>query len=268
MLASPKDTPSPIAAVWPTAKKMKIVASIYATFLQRAFDNVFHDVCLQQLPVVFTIDRSSLSAPDGSTHHGIYDIAFLNAMPNMVICQPRDGHVLKELLESAFSWNRPTAIRFPNMATDESPLPIKPRELGIGEVLVEGKEIALVALGHMNTTAVKVREILLKEGIEATLVDPVFVKPLDSDLFCRILSTHKCVVTIEEHAMSGGLASIFNSFVVRNGFNQVQVLNFGIPETFVEHGSHKEIIQGIGLNPEAIAQQILQQIAITPTFHV
>ncbi len=101
-------------------KKMKVVASIYATFLQRALDNLFQDVCLQELPVVFAVDRAGISGPDGSTHHGIYDISFLNAMPNMVICQPRNGKVLRELLESAFSWGRPAAIRYPNMATDDS----------------------------------------------------------------------------------------------------------------------------------------------------
>ena len=98
---------------------MKVVASIYATFLQRAFDNVFHDICLQELPVVFAIDRAGISGPDGSTHHGIYDLSFLNAMPNMVISQPRNGQLLKELMESAFSWKRPTAIRYPNQTTED-----------------------------------------------------------------------------------------------------------------------------------------------------
>jgi 1-deoxy-D-xylulose-5-phosphate synthase len=242
-------------------KKMKVVSSIYATFLQRAFDNLFQDVCLQELPVVFAIDRAGISGPDGSTHHGIYDIGFLNAMPNMVICQPRDGHVLKELLESAFSWNRPTAIRYPNMATEERDAPLVKRELGTAEILAEGKEIALIALGHMCHTALAVREILAKEGISATVIDPVFAKPLDTDLFCRILLTHKCAVTIEEHSLSAGLGSIFNSFVVRNGFLNVQVLNFGIPDAFIEHGSHKELITELGLTPEAIALKILQHYA-------
>jgi 1-deoxy-D-xylulose-5-phosphate synthase len=111
------------------SKKYKVLCSIYSTFLQRALDNLFHDVCLQELPVVFAIDRAGISGPDGSTHHGIYDMSFLQAMPNMVICQPRDGHVLKELLESAFSWNRPVAIRYPNMTTDVEEKPLKERTL-------------------------------------------------------------------------------------------------------------------------------------------
>ncbi len=242
-------------------KKMKVISSIYATFLQRALDNLFQDVCLQELPVVFAIDRAGISGPDGSTHHGIYEIGFLNAMPNMVICQPRNGHVLKELLESAFSWGRPTAIRYPNMATEEPAEPIMRRELGAAEILVEGEEIALIALGHMCQTALRVREILMKEGLQATVIDPVFVKPLDTDLFCRILLTHSCAVTIEEHSLSAGLGAIFNSFVIRNGFTNVQVLNFGIPDAFIEQGCHSELIAELGLNPEAIALRILQELA-------
>ncbi|MBS0607005.1 MAG: 1-deoxy-D-xylulose-5-phosphate synthase [Verrucomicrobia bacterium] len=242
-------------------KKMKVVCSIYATFFQRAFDNLFQDVCLQELPVIFAVDRGGISGPDGSTHHGIYDIAFLNAMPNMVICQPRDGHVLKELMESAFNWNRPTAIRYPNMATDEPSAPIRQRTLGSAEVLSQGKEIVIVALGHMCHTAMSVKEILKKEGIECTVIDPVFVKPLDSDLFCHILLSHKYVVTIEEHALSGGLGMIFNNFILQNKFNHIQVMNFGIPDTFLEQGSHKELVHEIGLTPETIASQILQEFA-------
>ncbi len=125
-------------------KDLKVVCSIYATFLQRALDNVFHDVCLQESPVVFAIDRGGISGPDGSTHHGIYDIGFLQTMPNMVICQPRNGHVLKELLESSFSWKRPTAIRYPNMVTNENEAPLKKREIGTAEILCEGKDILIL----------------------------------------------------------------------------------------------------------------------------
>jgi 1-deoxy-D-xylulose-5-phosphate synthase len=240
-------------------RKMKVVCSIYATFLQRAFDNLFQDVCLQELPVLFALDRSGISGPDGSTHHGIYDIAFLNAMPNMVICQPRNGHVLKELLNSAFSWNRPTAIRYPNMLTTEEGASTQTRELGSAEILSEGQEIALVALGHMCTVALKVKEILSQEGINATVIDPVFIKPLDAELFCNILHTHPYIVTIEEHAVNAGLGMVLNHFILQNKFSSIQILNCGIPDTFIEQGSHKELLAEIGLTPEAIAQQILRE---------
>ncbi len=243
-------------------KKMKVVCSIYATFLQRAFDNLFQDVCLQELPVLFAIDRAGISGPDGSTHHGIYDISFLNAMPNMVICQPRNGHVLKELMESAFSWNRPTAIRYPNMSTDEGNAPIGKRELGQAEVLARGSEVVIFALGHMCQTALSVREILQAHGIEATVVDPVFVKPLDSDLLCDLLSSHRYAVTIEEHSLSSGFGSIFNNFLIRNQYQHLSVLNFGIPDTFVEQGSHGELLSEIGLKPAAIADRILEEFSL------
>jgi 1-deoxy-D-xylulose-5-phosphate synthase len=245
-------------------KKMKVVVSIYATFLQRAFDNLFHDVCLQELPVVFAIDRAGISAADGSTHHGLYDIGFLNAMPNMVICQPRNGHLLKELLESSFHWMRPTAIRYPNMATDEPDLPIQSREIGAGEVLLEGKDLLIVALGHMCGSALKIAELLLKEGVSATVVDPIFVKPLDTDLFCRLLLSHKYVVTLEEHAVSSGLGMIFDAFMLRSGFTHIPTLNFGIPDTFVEHGSYGELMGELGLDPASIARQIVRHFDLVP----
>lgn len=237
-------------------RKMKVVASIYSTFLQRAFDNLFHDVCLQELPVIFAIDRAGISGPDGSTHHGIYDISFLNAMPNMVITQPRNGHVLKELLESSFSWGRPAAIRYPNMATEEGSGPLAYREMGKGEILSEGKGLLIIALGHMNNTALKVRDILKETGINATVMDPVFIKPLDSELICKLLLTHQHIVTIEEHSVVSGMGSIVNNFLMTQGYNNVQVLNFGIPETFVEQGSHTDLLGELGLTPDKIAKRI------------
>jgi 1-deoxy-D-xylulose-5-phosphate synthase len=242
-------------------KKMKVICSIYSTFFQRAFDNLFQDVCLQQLPVVFAVDRGGISGPDGSTHHGIYDIAFLNAMPNMVICQPRNGHLLKELMESAFSWQRPTAIRYPNAATEAPDQPLQYKELGQGEVLRKGSDIVLFALGHTCQTALQVADLLKLHEIEATVVDPIFVKPLDTELLCNMLSTHSCAVTIEEHALSGGFASIFNNFLIRNQFQHLRVLNFGIPDMFLEHGSNQDLLHEIGLNPEKIAAQILAQFS-------
>lgn len=237
--------------------RMKIVCSIYSTFLQRALDNLFHDVCLQHLPVVFAIDRAGISGPDGSTHHGIYDISFLNAMPNMIITQPRNGHVLKELLESAFTWGRPSAIRYPNMATEETDLPLQQRKLGKAEVLREGKDLLIIALGHMCTTGEKVCDLLAAEGISATLLDPVFIKPLDHQLLHDLLRTHSKIITIEEHSCSSGMGAIINHFLLTNGYTGISVQNFGIPETFIEHGSHRDLMDAIGLSAAKIASRIL-----------
>jgi 1-deoxy-D-xylulose-5-phosphate synthase len=242
--------------------KMKVVCSIYATFLQRAFDNLFQDVCLQELPVVFAIDRAGISGPDGSTHHGIYDISFLNAMPNMVICQPRNGHVLKELMESAFDWKRPAAIRYPNQATEDSDAPIIQRELGKGEVLIEGEDLLILALGHIVNAALKAQTLLAEQGIKASVVDPVFVKPLDTELLCHLLLTHQKIVTIEEHSVQSGMGSIINHFLMKQGFSNVQVLNLGIPETFLEHGSNQDLLNEIGLTPDKIAKQITSYFSL------
>ncbi len=238
-------------------RKMKVFASIYATFLQRAMDNLFHDVCLQELPVIFAIDRSGLAGPDGSTHNGIYDISFLNAMPNMIISQPRHGHMLRELLESAPVWGQPTAIRYPNMATEDYDLPLTYRAPGKGEILANGEEILIISLGHMNTTAMKVREILQQEGLNPTVMDPIFVKPLDSDLLCSLLMTHQKIVTIEEHSVVSGLGAIINNFLLSRDYSGIQVLNLGIPEMFVEQGKHADLIKEIGLTPPQIAHRIM-----------
>jgi len=240
-------------------RKMKVVASLYSTFLQRAFDNLFHDVCLQELPVVFAIDRAGIAGPDGSTHNGIYDISFLNAMPNMIISQPRNGQVLKELLESSFSWGRPAAIRYPNMATEDSTGPLMPREAGKGEVLSEGEGILIIGLGHMVYTGLQVKAMLNEIGVNATVLDPVFVKPLDTELLCKLLLTHQRIVTIEEHSLCSGMGSIINNFLMSQGYSNVQVANFGIPETFVEQGSHAELMNELGLTPQKILQRVVLQ---------
>lgn len=244
-------------------KQFNVVMSIYATFLQRALDNLFHDVCLQELPVVFAIDRAGISGPDGSTHHGIYDICFLNAMPNMVITQPRNGHVLKELLRSAFSWKRPAAIRYPNLATEEEEgRPCVYRHLGSSEILRQDETVLIIALGHMCQTALKVAEQLESYGISATVLDPVFVKPLDEKLLLELLETHDRLITIEEHAVSSGLGAIINHFLNARNCQFAQILNFGIPDVFIEQGSYREIIQAIGLTPDQITQSIVQSFEL------
>lgn len=237
--------------------KRKVFVSIYSSFLQRAFDNLFHDVCLQEFPVVFAIDRAGISGPDGPTHHGIYDISFLNAMPNMVITQPRDGHVLKELMESACDWNCPTAIRYPNLPTKDTHSHLRRRELGKGEVLIKGSDILIIALGHMNDVAIETHALLESEGLYATVLDPIFIKPLDTELLCDLLLTHQKIVTLEEHSVISGIGSIINHFLMRGGFSQVQVLNLGIPETFLSQGSHAELMNEMGLVPSKIVSQIM-----------
>lgn len=237
---------------------LKVIACVYSTFLQRAFDNIYHDVCVQKTPVVFAIDRAGLAAGDGVTAQGIYDISFLNAMPNMVITQPRDGIMLKSLLESAFDWNLPTAIRYPNLETKDHKTPVKNIPLGQGEVLEEGKDLTIIALGHMVDIALEVRNLLLIEGFEATVIDPIFLKPLDEDLLKFYFNTSQGIVTIEEHTLQGGMGSIINSFILREGFGHLPVYNFGIPDTFIPHGNYLDLLKRVGLFPQHIAKQVLE----------
>lgn len=237
-------------------RKMTVFMVIYATFLQRAFDNLFHDVCLQKTPVIFAIDRSFISGPDGPTHHGIYDISFLNAMPNMVIAQPRDGHLLKELMESAPSYQRPTAIRYPNLPTEDFTQELKHRPMGKGEVISYGKEILIIASGQMVERAIEVKNLLEKENVNPTILDPIFLKPLDSDLLLDLLSSHYFIITIEEHAKHVGLASILSHFLINHGFSHLTLLNIGIEDQFLPHGKNSFLYQYLELDALSIANKI------------
>ncbi|NGX50207.1 MAG: 1-deoxy-D-xylulose-5-phosphate synthase [Chlamydiae bacterium] len=237
--------------------KLKVIACIYSSFLQRAFDSIYHDISVQRSNVVIAIDRCGLNTGDGVTAQGLYDIAFLNSMPDMIIAQPRNGHILKELLESAFDWNRVAAIRYPNLSTTDDDLVIEKRELGRGELLADGKDVTLISLGHMADVALEARALLLEEGVEASVIDPIFVKPLDEELLLEKLRDSSAVVTIEEHALQGGLGSIINNFIVQKGLTHLKVLNFGIPDEFIEHGKYSILLEKFGITPRAISEKLL-----------
>ncbi|EPP34342.1 1-deoxy-D-xylulose-5-phosphate synthase [Chlamydia ibidis] len=236
------------------------LCSIYSTFLHRALDNVFHDVCLQNLPVIFAVDRAGLAYGDGMSHHGIYDLSFLRAMPNMILCQPRSAIVLEQLLISSFHWKSPAAIRYPNVAAllqdpiAQNTLVI--REPGVGDILSQGEDILIVALGHMCSTALTVKLRLLSYGISATVVDPVFIKPLDKNLFSVLLMNHSKIIVIEEHSIRGGLCSEINEFLANYSF-KVDVLHFGVPDTFLSHGDTDTVLRKAGLDVDHIMQKIV-----------
>ncbi|MBF5059236.1 1-deoxy-D-xylulose-5-phosphate synthase [Candidatus Neptunochlamydia vexilliferae] len=241
--------------------KLKVVTSVYSSFLQRAFDSVYHDICVQNSPVVIAIDRAGLATGDGVTAQGLYDISYLGSMPNMVIAQPRNGHVLKELFESAFDWRSPAAIRYPNLPTDEDVKPLYKRQVGKGEVLAEGKDVVILSLGHLDQVALKTRELLAEEGISAAVIDPVFIKPLDKELLLRYFQEAEMVVTIEEHALQGGLGSMINTFILQNELSHLRVKNFGIPDQLIEHGKHSDLLERYGITPENIAKALNVQVA-------
>lgn len=179
----------------------------------------------------------------------------------MVICQPRNGHLLKELMESAFSWQLPTAIRYPNLATTESEAPIKPRLLGKGEQIADGEDLAIIALGHMCDVAMKAREILKEQGVHTAVIDPIFVKPLDQELLRKLLEKHHRIVTLEEHSIQGGLGTAINNFLMAERI-KADVCNLGIPDLFLQHGSHGDLLEKLGLSPQKVAQTIVERFQI------
>ena len=241
-------------------KKLNVIVSIYSTFLQRALDNLFHDVCLQKLPIVFAIDRAGLSGPDGKTHHGIYDISFLNAMPNMIIAQPRNANILKEILNVGFSFKKPLAIRYPNLTTEEVDIPLRTLSIASYDILSRGEDVLIVSLGHMYKTALELKDKLEKIGINPTIVDPIFIKPLNENLFLTLLQTHSTIITIEEHSLNSGFGSIFNNFMIRNNIQNKNVINFGLPDKFIEHGKNEDLTKDLKLDTDSIFEKILSYI--------
>lgn len=236
-------------------KNKKVIICIYSTFLQRTFDNLFHDICLQQAPVIFAIDRAGLNGPDGTTHHGIYDIGFLNSMPNMIICQPRNANILKAVLNNAFSWNKPVAIRYPNREAENSK--IIPQIIpGKAEILSEGKDILILALGDTHKIAFEVKELLNSENISPTIVDPIFIKPLDEELLKKLFLTHSLIITLEEHSINCGFSIIVNSFIAKNNFS-INIINFALPDEFIEHGNTQKLLKKYGLDAKYIAKKII-----------
>lgn len=239
----------------------RVFCCIYATFLQRAFDQLFQEVCLQNLPVIFAIDRAGIAGGDGITHNGIYDLGFMRAMSNLIIVQPRNGQVLCELLQLSLEVNNPIAIRYPNLPTRKANCPLQLRTIGKGEIILSGREVAIIALGHKCDTALEIATILQAEGIHPTIIDPIFVQPLDKELLDTVFQTHSYIITLEEHHVAVGLGSAINDFA-RKGLYSASVHNFGIEHSSVEHGSHAQLTKSIGLDAESLARQILSLVKL------
>ncbi len=237
------------------------VCAIYSTFLQRAYDQIIHDVCLQKLPVIFAIDRAGLVGEDGPTHHGPFDFSFLQCIPHIVISSPKDGEELISLLKTAINYRGgPFAIRYPK-ATCPEVHNFDPPEIKIGEweVLKEGKDIAILATGSMVTPALKAIEILNRKGIHPFLINARFIKPLDTELLAIIGNKVKRVFTIEENSTVGGFGSTVRDFFVQS-YKEILVDTIGLPDRFVEHGLREELLRICGLDPEGIVNRIIEKI--------
>ena len=231
---------------------LKPVVAVYSSFLQRGFDQVLHDVCIQNLPVVFAVDRAGLVGSDGETHQGIFDLSFLSAIPNMSIFAPKNLWELKAGLEFAVSFGGPFAIRYPR---GEAYRGLKefnaPVEYGRGEMLYEEKDIALLAVGSMVSTGEHVREKLKSEGWSCTLSNGRFVKPFDEELVDRLAKKHWLIVTMEENVLQGGYGLMVTRYIHEH-YPHVKVMNIAIPDGYVEHGNVSLLRKGLGIDSDSV----------------
>ncbi len=233
---------------------LKPVVAIYSTFLQRAYDQVIHDICLQNLPVLFAIDRAGLVGADGATHAGAFDISFLRCVPNMVVMAPADENECRAMLTTGFQHDGPAAVRYPRGSGPGAKVQqaLVPLPLGKGEVRRKGRAIAILAFGGPLAAA-----LAAGEALNATVANMRFVKPLDEALVAELARTHQLLVTVEENVISGGAGSAVNEFLAAAGLVP-SVLNLGLPDRFVEHGDPKQLLAECGLDAEGIRRSILQ----------
>src|SRR5918994_2389036 len=237
---------------------MRPVAAIYSTFLQRAFDQIVHDVCLQKLPVTFCMDRAGLVGDDGPTHHGVFDIAYLRPLPNITLMAPRDEAMLVHMLHTALQHGTgPVAIRYPRGEAVGVELPSSPAliEIGAGEVLREGERVALVGYGTGVGKALEAADLLAERGLDVTVADARFAKPLDAVLLARLAASHDLLVTVEEGVLPGGFGSGVWETLSEAG-DTPRVLRIGLPDRYVTHGTPKLLHEEVGFTGEAIAERI------------
>jgi 1-deoxy-D-xylulose-5-phosphate synthase len=241
----------------------KPVCAIYSTFLQRAYDQIVHDVCLQRLNVVFAMDRAGLVGEDGATHHGAFDIAYLRCLPNIVLMAPRDEALLVRMLRTALLHDGPSALRYPRGEAVGVPLPerVEPIEIGTGEVLRSGERVALVGYGSGVQKALEAADRLAEQGLEVTVADARFAKPLDAELLRRLAAEHELVVTAEEGVLAGGFGTGVWELLSEHG-HVPRILRVGLPDRFVAHGAPALLHEEIGFTGERIAERI--QAALVP----
>jgi 1-deoxy-D-xylulose-5-phosphate synthase len=241
------------------ADGFKPVAAIYSSFMQRAYDQVFHDVCLQNLPVVIAMDRAGLVGDDGPTHHGVFDLSFMRHLPGLTFMAPKDENELRHMLKTALELKAPVALRYPRGAGYGVPLDKKMECLAIGkgELLREGTDLTIVAIGSTVMPAVKAAEQLAEQGISAGVVNARFIKPLDADLILgQAKATGGRIVTVEENVLQGGFGSAVLELLQDNGMSQVKVKRLGIPDQYIEQGTQAQLRKDVGIDAEGIAAAV------------
>ena len=245
------------------AEGYRPVFAIYSSFLQRAFDQVFHDVCLQNLPVVFAIDRAGVVGSDGPTHHGVFDLSYLRLLPNMTLMAPKDENELQHMLLTAIEHDGPAALRYPRGSGLGVPLDqtFKSLPLGKAEVMRAGKDGVILAIGSMVYPACDAANILAVEGTDLAVVNARFIKPLDRELILSLARGMGRIFTVEENALMGGFGSAVLELLEEEGVQGTEVVRFGYPDEFIEQGEQPELRKMYGLDSEGIAAGIRKALA-------
>lgn len=243
-----------LAAGMATQGKKPVVA-LYSTFGQRGYDQIVHDVCLQQLPVIFALDRAGIVGEDGPTHHGVFDFSYLRHIPNMVLMAPKDENELRHMLFTAVSMQGPVAIRYPRgsgvgVSTEE---PMHKLAIGAAEELKQGKDVVFFAAGAMVQSCLAASELLEKQGIEAGVVNARFIKPLDEQILRKLARDVGVIITVEDNVLAGGFGSAVMEYINGQQFNWVKLLRMGLPDQFIEHGKRTELLQKYQLDAAGIA---------------
>lgn len=239
---------------------LRPVVAIYSTFLQRAFDQILHDVCIDSYPVIFALDRGGIVGEDGPTHHGLFDYSYLRCMPNMTILAPKDENELARMLVTALNHDGPIAIRYPRgrgvgAQIDHVPCPV---EIGKGCVVQEGEDVLLIGIGKSVCQIIEAAKTLKEKNVEATILNARFVKPIDEDLIVEYASKIKHIVTVEEHVLDGGFGSAVQEVLMDNQINDVILKRIGIKDRFVEHGSQEILQKEYEIDSSAIISTVLE----------
>jgi 1-deoxy-D-xylulose-5-phosphate synthase len=233
---------------------LRPIVDIYSTFLQRSYDQIFQEVALQNLPVVFTLDRAGLTGPDGPTHHGAFDIAYMRCLPNLVVMAPGDGHDVGPMLDFALRQNGPVSIRYPKAnAAALDAMDRQPIELGRAEVLRWGRDGAILCFGTLLADCIKAADLLASEGLEVGVVNARFAKPIDREAVERAVRECGFVVTVEEGCLMGGFGSAVLEAASEMGLDTSRIKRLGIPDRFIEHAERSELLADLGLDARGIA---------------
>ncbi len=241
---------------------LKPVVAIYSTFLQRAFDQIWQEVVLQRLPVIFCIDRAGLVGSDGAVHHGFCELAFLRTMPDIICCAPADEYELKSAIEFAVSCNKPIALRYPRDVVPEPVAPLSPFEFAKARIIKEGKDVVFLVYGALVNNAVRASELLEKQNIGAGVISARFAKPLDEELIRSLLKSEKLIVIIEDHSKAGGFGSAVFEFANNNNLPINSVIHLGLPvNELIPHASRAEQLERVGLDSQSISQTVAKQLA-------